>query len=53
MREVSRGMAEYLFNIGRPVYAVYEDGTETLIENIEQLVEHRNKYGLFGTEVKA
>ena len=47
MKQISMEMARYLFNAKEEVYRLYEDGTESLVENENDIREHDD---FFGTE---
>lgn len=44
--------AEQRWNSNHPVYALFEDDTETLMESIEQIREHAAIGGMFGYEAE-
>lgn len=44
-------MAFNYFELGIEVYAVYEDNTESLVSEVEEITIHAEKGGLFGVQV--
>lgn len=50
MREISQAMARYLCNSGEIVYRLHEDGTEARILGHQEINEHFEDSGIFGTE---
>jgi hypothetical protein len=47
MTEISKDMAEYLFNTNKEVYILHSDGSESLVEDLQQI---RNTEELLGVE---
>lgn len=47
MCEVSREFAKYLFNTNIEVFRLYADGTEGVVDDVEEIQSHE---GIFGVE---
>lgn len=51
MMPISYSKAKQLWQ-EQPIYALYSDNTESLIESLEQLEDHYNNGGIFGYEIE-
>lgn len=51
MMPISHSKAKQLWKI-QPIYALYSDNTESLIESLKQLEDHYNNGGIFGYEIE-
>ena len=47
MNEISSEMAKYLFHSDTEVYKLYPDGTESVVEEADEINTHE---GIFGVE---
>ncbi len=45
MIEITKAMSKYLFNANQEVFLLYEDGTESVANNLEEIMNHEQIFG--------